>query len=97
MYEIRFSAAAQKYFKKLRDKKLKNAFYEALHKISGNPYIGTQKSGDLATVYCYDVHHSGVNYELAYLISEIEGQIIIILLAGTRENFYEALKRIYKN
>jgi len=39
MYEIQFSTAAQKYFKKLRDKKLKNAFYEALHKISENPYI----------------------------------------------------------
>ena len=50
MYEIRFSTTAQKYFKKLRDKKLKNVFYEALHKISENPYIGIQKSGDLATV-----------------------------------------------
>ncbi|MBU4450714.1 MAG: type II toxin-antitoxin system RelE/ParE family toxin, partial [Actinobacteria bacterium] len=36
------------------------------------------------------------NYELAYLISEIEGKMIVILLAGTRENFYEELKRMYK-
>ena len=96
MYEIRFSPASQKYFKKLRDKKLKNAFYEALHKISENPYIGAQKSGDLETVYGYDVRYNGVNYELAYLISEIEGKMIVILLAGTRENFYEELKRMYK-
>ena len=96
MYEIQFSTAAQKYFKKLRDKKLKNAFYEALHKISENPYIGTQKSGDLATVYGYDVSYNSVNYELAYLISEIEVKMIVILLAGTRENFYEELKRMYK-
>ena len=96
MYEIQFSTAAQKYFKKLRDKNLKNAFYEALHKIGGNPYIGEQKSGDLATVYGYDVHYSGVNYELAYLISEIERKMIVILFAGTRENFYEELKRMYK-
>ena len=96
MYEIRFSPASQKYFKKLRDKKLKNAFYEVLHKISEDPYIGTQKSGDLITVYGYDVRYKGVNYELAYLISEIEGKMIVILLAGTRENFYEELKRMYK-
>ena len=96
MYEIQFSTAAQKYFKKLRDKQLKNAFYEALHKISGNPYIGAQKSGDLATVYGYDVRYNGVNYELAYLISAIEGKMVVILLAGTRENFYEELKRMYK-
>ncbi|MCL4386609.1 MAG: type II toxin-antitoxin system RelE/ParE family toxin [Cyanobacteria bacterium] len=96
MYEIQFSTAAQRYFKKLRDKKLKNAFYEALHKISENPYTGIQKSGDLATVYGYDVHYNGVNYELAYLISETGGKMIIILLAGTRENFYEELKRMYR-
>jgi mRNA interferase RelE/StbE len=96
MYEIRFSIAVQKYFKKLRGKKLKNAFYEALHKISGNPYMGTQKRGDPVTVYGYGVHYNGVNYELAYLISEIEGKMIIILLAGTRENFYEELKRMCK-
>jgi mRNA interferase RelE/StbE len=96
MYEIRFSTTAQKYFKKLRDKKLKNVFYEALHKISENPYIGTQKSGDLATIYGYDVHYSGVNFELAYLISEIKGKTVVVLLAGTRENFYEGLKRMYK-
>jgi hypothetical protein len=96
MYEIQFSTAAQKYFKKLRNKKLKDVFSEALDKISENPYIGAQKSGDLATVYGYDVHYNGVNYEFAYLISEIEGKMIVILLAGTRENFYEELKRIYK-
>ncbi len=96
MYEIRFSTAAQKYFKKLRDKKLKNAFYEALHKISKDPYTGTQKSGGLATVYGYVIRYNGVNYELAYLISELEDKIIVILLAGTRENFYEQLKRIHK-
>ncbi|MCX6383500.1 MAG: type II toxin-antitoxin system RelE/ParE family toxin [Actinobacteria bacterium] len=96
MYEIQFSTAAQKYFKKLRDKKLGNIFYEALHKISENPYMGTQKGGDLATVYGYDVRYNGVNYELAYLISEIEGKMVVILLAGTRENFYEELKRLHK-
>jgi mRNA interferase RelE/StbE len=96
MYEIRFSTTAQKYFKKLRDKKLKNTFYEALHKISDNPYIGVLKSGDLATIYGYDVSYNGVNYELAYLISEMKGKMVVILLAGTRENFYEELKRMYK-
>ena len=62
--------------KKLRDKKLKNAFYEALYKISENPYIGAQKSGDLATVYGYDVRYNGVNYELAYLRAMKEGVVI---------------------
>jgi len=96
MYEIMFSTASQKYFKKLRDKKLINSFYESLHKISENPYVGSRKIGDLATVYGYDVHYNGVNYEIAYLISEIESKTVVILLAGTRENFYEELKRMYR-
>jgi mRNA interferase RelE/StbE len=97
MYEIQFSLTAQKYFRKLREKKLKNLFYEAIHKISENPYIGTQKRGDLATVYGYDIYYNRVNYEIAYLISEIKAKIVVILLAGTRGNFYEELKRVYKN
>ena len=96
MHEIRFSTAAQKYFKKLRDKKLKYSFYEAIYKISENPYIGAQKSGDLAVFYGYDVYHNSVNYEIAYLISEIKVKMIVILLTGTRENFYEELKRMHK-
>jgi mRNA interferase RelE/StbE len=42
------------------------------------------------------LHYNGVNYELAYLISEINGKTVVVLLAGTRENFYEELKRMYK-
>ncbi|WP_370651020.1 type II toxin-antitoxin system RelE/ParE family toxin [Acetobacterium sp.] len=37
------------------------------------------------------------NYELAYHISQLEnGNIIVIIMAGTRENFYQELKRYLK-
>ena len=96
MYEVKISSQASKYFKKLKDKQLKLTFFKAINTISENPYIGELKKGDLAGIYGLDVRYDGVNYEIAYLIEEIEDKIVVIILAGTRENFYEELKRIYK-
>ena len=38
------------------------------------------------------IHHKGVNYEIAYEVVELDGQLLIIILAGSRENFYNELK-----
>ena len=97
MYEVEFASPAQKYFKKLKDKKLKNKFKEAIILISKNPYIAGEKRGDLSGIRSYDVRYDGVNYELAYKIYEIEGKKVVVILAGTRENFYDELKRIAKS
>lgn len=35
-------------------------------------------------------------YEIAYTISEFNGKKVVVLLAGTRENFYDELKRYIK-
>jgi len=96
MYELLFSPAAERYFKKLKDKQLLIKFKEALKLIQENPYIGQVKHGDLAGVYGYDVYHNKTNYEIAYSIFEINGKRVVVLLAGTRENFYKDLKRLLK-
>lgn len=86
MYEILFSPQAERFFKKIKEKPLKEAYKTALLKLRENPYIGQPKRGDLAGIYGYDVKYKGVNYEIAYTISEINGKKIVVLLAGTREN-----------
>lgn len=96
MYEIKFSSQASKYFKKIKDKHLKSSFLESIRQIAENPYIGEMKKGDLTGIYGLDVRYDGVNYEIAYLIEEVEVKIVVIILAGTRENFYEELKRAYR-
>jgi len=58
--------------------------------------IGQPKRGDLSGIYWFDIKYKGINYEIAYTISEVNGKKLIVLLAGTRENFYEELKRYIK-
>lgn len=96
MYEISYSSSAQRYFKKIKDKQLLAAFKSAIDKLKENPYIGSQKTGDLSGIFGYDVKHAGVSYELAYRIYEDNTRLVVIVLAGTRENFYNELKRLIK-
>ena len=88
---------AARYLKKLKDRALKDKFKQAIEAILDDPYIGDAKSGDLADVYCCDIHHQKTNYELAYALIEQDGETVVVILAGTRENFYEELKRYMKS
>ncbi len=96
MYELLFSPQAERFFKKLKDIPLKEAYKTALLKLKENPYIGQPKREDLAGIYGLDVKYKGVNYEIAYTIREVNGKKVVVLLAGTRENFYQQLKRYIK-
>ena len=98
MLPITYLNPAKKYLKKLKEEPLKKAFYEAIQEIRLNPYSGGLKTGDLAGIYCYDVKYKGTSYELAYRIEENEdGELIVVILAGTRETFYEELKKYMKS
>jgi len=44
-------------------------------------------------VFCYDVYYNKTNYEIAYTIKETPKKIVVVILAGPREKFYEQLKR----
>ena len=96
MYEISYSRAAERYLRKIKDKHLLAVFKDAIDQLKKDPYIGTQKTGDLHGIFGYDVKYAGVNYELAYRIYEENRQLVVVVLAGTRENFYEELKRLLK-
>ena len=92
-----YTPMVEKYFKKIKDKQLKNLFKEAIVRIRTNPQIGDAKSGDLEGVYSLVIYYSRTNYELAYRISQLEnGEMVIVIMAGTRENFYKGLKRYMK-
>lgn len=96
MNEVRFLSPAAKYLKKLKDKKLKQLFAEAVQKIQADYTIGEAKTGDLNGIYGYDIYYQKINYELAYTIEQVGETVIVIIMAGPRENFYDALKRYIK-
>lgn len=93
MTEIRFLPPAAKFLKKLKDKKLKKLYQEAVNKIREDYTIGEAKAGDLSGVYGYDIYYNKTNYELAYTVEYLENEIIVVIMAGTRENFYDQLKQ----
>jgi len=97
MYKLIILTPAARFLKKLKEKPLKAAFQKAVDEILENPYIGDPKTGDLSGVYSYDIFYNRTNYELAYTILEEDDETVVVILAGTRENFYDDLKRYMKN
>lgn len=93
MTEVRFLPPAAKFIKKLKDKKLKRLYQEAVDKIRDDYTVGETKTGDLSGVYGYDIYYNKTNYELAYTVEYLEDTVVVIIMAGTRENFYEQLKQ----
>jgi len=87
---------AARYLKKLKEKLLKDKFQAAIDQLLLDPYFGEPKTGDLSNVYCCDIFHNKTNYELTYTIIEKDEETVVVILAGTRENFYEELKRYMK-
>ena len=93
MTEVRFLPPAAKFIKKLKDKKLKMLYQEAVDKIRSDYTIGEAKTGDLSGVYGYDIYYNKTNYELAYTVEYQGDEVIVVIMAGTRENFYDQLKQ----
>ena len=96
MAEIRFMKPAARFLKKIKDNKLKELFRKALENLAQDPTLGQEKTGDLAGIRSYDVYYNKTNYELAYTVIVEGDAIIVVIMAGTRENFYEELKRYMK-
>ena len=96
MYDVSYSKSAERYFKKIKDNHLLAAFKDAIDKLKLDPYIGTAKVGDLQGIYGYDVKYANTAYEVAYRIYEEDTNLVVVILAGTRENFYQELKRLLR-
>lgn len=97
MCEVRFLPPAAKFIKKIKDKKLKVLYQKAVDQIREDHTVGEAKTGDLSGVYGYDIYYNKTNYELAYTVEYVDEKIIVVIIAGTRENFYDELKRYMKN
>ena len=96
MLSVRFEPPAAKYIKKLKVIKLNTLYREAIDKICNDNSIGVALTGDLSGFYGYDIYYIKTNYELAYTIERVGEELVVVVMAGTRENFYDQLKRYIK-
>ncbi len=96
MTEVRFLPPTAKFIKRLKDKKLKNLYQAAVDKIREDYTVGEAKTGDLSGVYGYDIYYNKTNYELAYTVEYLENVVVVVIMAGTRENFCDQLKTVYE-
>ncbi|WEV52114.1 type II toxin-antitoxin system mRNA interferase toxin, RelE/StbE family (plasmid) [Lactobacillus sp. ESL0731] len=93
-YRIKLSARTVKVLKKIKDRQLKQKIVDKIYdEIAVDPYIGSAKKGDLAGIYAIGFNHAKASYRIAYKIEQDE-VVVIILLVGTHENFYQKLKKL---
>jgi mRNA interferase RelE/StbE len=93
-YLISPSKRVVKYLKKLKDRRLKEKFVDKIYgDIANDPYRGNEKHGDLKGFYAYGFKYNKTDYRIAYTINDA-GEVVIVILAGSHENFYEQLKRL---
>lgn len=95
MTEVRFLPPAAKFLKKIKDKNLKRLYQQAVDRIREDHTVGEEKTGDLKGVFGYDIYYNRTNYELAYTVEYQGDKVIIVIMAGTRENFYDELKHYW--
>lgn len=96
MTQLKLLPPAARFLKKIKDKQLKNMFQHAIDEILLDHRVGNAKTGDLSGILGYDIYYNKTNYELAYTVEYVDDKVIVVIMAGTRENFYEALKRYMK-
>ena len=99
LLDIEILPGAKKFLKSIKnDKVLQQKFRHAIESIRLDPMLGDSKKGDLAGIFSLDIRHNKTSYELAYYVERLEnGELLIVILAGTRENFYENLKNYMKS
>lgn len=92
--EIKVTPSSTRSIKKLHERD-KLTLDDAINDIVKNPYIETQKKGDLSKIL---VHKFKINKQEALLVYKLEPsrdnpEVLVLVLLGTHENFYRELKQ----
>lgn len=91
MYKIIIPNSVKKILKKL-DKAVVREIIEQLDKLAQNPTSGIHLTGNLSHLRKLNVRHQNTEYRIVYKIAREHVEIHVIHI-GTRENFYNDLRR----
>lgn len=95
MFRIVAQSSVKKDIKNLDRAVQKRIKEEISPEIEENPYKSYELQYEFKGLRSYHFSHQGVDYRIVYEIYETQ-KIILIVMIGKREKFYEVLKRRYK-
>ena len=81
--------------KKLHNNQL-TCLDKAIEEIKANFEIGKLKTGDLKNIRVYEFKMIRERWKLAYQLTN-NNELILLILFGSHENFYDTLKRLLRN
>lgn len=92
-YDISIPNRVKKYLKKIKDKRFKALIVKTIFEdIANHPDHGRAKTGDLTGIYVWNLTYQKTAYRIAYTFED--QKLIVIVLAGSHENFYNKLKQL---
>lgn len=94
MFELIVTSSAKRIIKKL-PRIVREKLVLSSEVLRVNPFVGEKLSGSLHFLYSLHFSSGGVQYRAVYTINEQEKQIIVHYV-GSRENFYEKVKRLFR-
>lgn len=92
MYKILVRKSVSKDFRKLPQQLRTKIKTEAFPQIAKSPLRGKILSGQFRTLRSLSLRHKGTEYRVVYQVLR-EERVILIIILGTRENFYKRLAR----
>ena len=94
-YTVKFATAVKSDVRKL-DKQLQRIIKEEhLTRIEGDPFKAAPLLYEFRGLWSYHFNHKGTQYRIIYEVYP-EEQIVLVIMIGSRERLYEALRRRVK-
>ncbi len=94
MYERLVTSSAKRSLRKL-PVRVREDLISATTVLETNPFAGERLSGALHFLYSFHFKSDNISYRLVYTLDHEKKQAIIHF-AGTRENFYEKVRRLFQ-
>ena len=95
MYKIQAMSAVKGDIRKLDKQLQKTIEEEHLADIEKDPFKAIPLSYEFKGLWSYHFSYKGTQYRTVYEIYP-EDQIVLVIMIGTREGFYQALRRRLK-
>ena len=94
-YKDEYHPKVRSDLKKL-DKSVARDIYDIqLDNVLGEPHMGQELHGELEGISTFHFRKNKVEYRISYIVDE-SSKTVFVLILGTRENFYNILRRRLK-